>query len=94
MLFGLLIGRLKAGGDRAARTGPARRLPARQFGDPATGHGPGRVAGGQWLTTDSAGHIAHYGINGWLAAGIAVFASLSVLRLRAPQPQVCVPAPV
>jgi DHA1 family inner membrane transport protein len=49
------------------------------------GTGLGAWLGGQWLTTDSAGHIAHYGINGWLAAGIAVFASLWVLRLQAPQ---------
>jgi predicted MFS family arabinose efflux permease len=48
------------------------------------GTGLGAWLGGQWLVTDSAGHIARYGLNGWLAAGLAVFASFWVLRLRAP----------
>ncbi|MDB5959360.1 MAG: major Facilitator Superfamily protein [Massilia sp.] len=49
------------------------------------GTGLGAWLGGQFLTTDSAGHIANYGVNGWIAAGIALFASFWVLRLRVPQ---------
>lgn len=47
------------------------------------GTGLGAWLGGQWLVTDASGHIARYGINGWLAAAIAVFASVWVLRLKA-----------
>jgi predicted MFS family arabinose efflux permease len=36
------------------------------------GCGMGALLGGLTLQTDSAGHIAGYGINGWLAAGITV----------------------
>ena len=47
------------------------------------GTGLGAWIGGQFLTTDSAGHISNYGVNGWLAAGLALGASFWVLRLRA-----------
>lgn len=36
------------------------------------GSGLGALLGGLTLQTDSAGHIAGYGFNGWLAAGITV----------------------
>lgn len=36
------------------------------------GSGLGALLGGLTLQTDSAGHIAGYGINGWIAAGITV----------------------
>jgi DHA1 family inner membrane transport protein len=49
------------------------------------GTGLGAWIGGQFLTSDGAGHIAHYGTNGWLAAGLALCASVWVLRLRVPQ---------
>ena len=49
------------------------------------GTGLGAWLGGQWLVTDGAGHIAHYGVNGVVAAGLAVCSCLWVLRLRAPQ---------
>ncbi|WP_426191965.1 MFS transporter [Massilia sp. DWR3-1-1] len=46
------------------------------------GTGLGAWIGGQFLSTDSAGHITGYGVNGFVAAGLAVFASFWVLRLR------------
>ncbi|WP_426115500.1 MFS transporter [Massilia sp. PWRC2] len=46
------------------------------------GTGLGAWIGGQFLVTDSAGHIANYGVNGVLAAALAVVSSLWVLRLR------------
>lgn len=46
------------------------------------GTGLGAWLGGQFLVTDSAGHIANYGVNGVLAAALAVVSSLWVLRLR------------
>ena len=36
------------------------------------GSGLGALLGGLTLQTDSAGHIAGYGINGWIAAGITL----------------------
>ena len=41
--------------------------------------------GGQFLTSDSAGRIGNYGVNGWLAAMLALAASFRVLRRRAPE---------
>ena len=41
--------------------------------------------GGQFLTSDCAGRIGNYGVNGWLAAMLALAASFWVLRLRAPE---------
>ncbi|WP_338766321.1 MFS transporter [Massilia sp. METH4] len=38
------------------------------------GTGLGALLGGSWLHTDGAGHIAGYGINGWVAAALALFA--------------------
>ena len=58
------------------------------------GTGLGAWLGGQFLTTDSAGHIAGYGVNGWITAAIALFASFWVLRLRAPQALAAPAAPV
>ena len=58
------------------------------------GTGLGAWLGGQFLTTDSAGHIAGYGVNGWIAAAIALFASFWVLRLRAPHAVTAPAAPV
>jgi predicted MFS family arabinose efflux permease len=60
------------------------------------GTGLGAWAGGQFLLTDSAGHISGYGTNGWVTAAIAVFAAFWVLRLRVPasaalQPSVLTP---
>jgi predicted MFS family arabinose efflux permease len=49
------------------------------------GTGAGAWIGGQFLTSDSAGRIGNYGVNGWIAAGLALAASFWVLRLRAPE---------
>ena len=46
------------------------------------GTGLGALLGGLTLTTDSAGHISGYGLNGWIAAGMAVLAVLWVGRIR------------
>ena len=46
------------------------------------GTGVGAWIGGQFLVADGAGHIAHYGSNGWLAAALAVFAAFWVRTLR------------
>ena len=55
------------------------------------GTGLGAWIGGQFLVTDRAGQIAGYGVNGVVAASLAVFSCLWVVRLRAPQ-AVAVPA--
>jgi DHA1 family inner membrane transport protein len=49
------------------------------------GTGAGAWIGGQFLTSDSAGRIGNYGMNGWIAAALALAASFWVLRLRAPE---------
>jgi predicted MFS family arabinose efflux permease len=46
------------------------------------GTGLGALLGGLTLTTDAAGHISGYGLNGWIAAGMAVLAVLWVGRIR------------
>ncbi|SHH67306.1 MFS transporter [Massilia sp. CF038] len=46
------------------------------------GTGLGAWIGGQFLISDSAGHISHYGTNGWIAAGLALFGAFWALRLR------------
>lgn len=56
------------------------------------GTGVGAWLGGQFLSSDSSGQIAHYGANGWLAAGLALCAAFWVLRLRAPQAPAAGPA--
>jgi len=56
------------------------------------GTGLGAWIGGQFLTSDNAGHIAHYGTNGLVAAGLALFATFWALRLRTPH--VAVEAPL
>ncbi|MES2150637.1 MAG: MFS transporter [Pseudomonadota bacterium] len=51
------------------------------------GTGLGAWLGGLLLTSDAAGHVANYGVNGWCAAAVALFAALWVGRLRvAPAP--------
>ncbi|GGY74197.1 MFS transporter [Pseudoduganella plicata] len=47
------------------------------------GTGLGALLGGQWLHTDAAGHIAGYGINGWVAAALALFSVWWVGRVTA-----------
>ena len=54
------------------------------------GSGLGAWIGGLVLSTDAVGHIAHYGISGWLAAAIAVGAVLLVRTVR-PTEAVVVP---
>lgn len=50
------------------------------------GSGMGALLGGLTLQTDSAGHIAGYGINGWLAAGITVLTVTWVGQVRGASP--------
>lgn len=57
------------------------------------GTGLGAWIGGQFLTTDGAGRIANYAVNGWLAAAIAVFAALWVARLQTLPAPAAVAAP-
>lgn len=45
--------------------------------------GLGALLGGLWLHTDAAGHIAGYGINGWLAAALSLFTFWWVGRVQA-----------
>jgi len=47
------------------------------------GTGLGALLGGQWLHSDAAGHIAGYGINGWVAAALALFSMWWVGRVPA-----------
>ncbi|MYM88052.1 MFS transporter [Rugamonas sp. FT82W] len=47
------------------------------------GSGFGALAGGWMLHTDAAGHIAGYGLNGWIAAGLTLFSVLWVGRVGA-----------
>jgi len=47
------------------------------------GTGLGALLGGQWLHTDAAGHIAGYGINGWVGAALALFSVWWVSRVPA-----------
>lgn len=55
--------------------------------------GLGALLGGLWLHTDAAGHISGYGLNGWLAAGLSVFACWWVGRVQAAAaPAVTAPA--
>ncbi|HEY0062658.1 MAG TPA: MFS transporter [Telluria sp.] len=48
------------------------------------GTGLGAWIGGQFLVSDASGHIANYGVNGWLAASLALFGTFWAMRLRAP----------
>ncbi|RFP26066.1 MFS transporter [Duganella sp. BJB488] len=47
------------------------------------GSGVGALAGGWMLHTDAAGHIAGYGLNGWIAAGLTLFSVLWVGQVGA-----------
>lgn len=51
------------------------------------GTGLGALLGGQWLHTDAAGRIAGYGINGWVAAALALFSVWWVSRVPAAVPR-------
>ena len=57
------------------------------------GSGVGALLGGLTLTTDAAGHILGYGLNGWLAAGLTVFSVLWVGSVRSAADGVAPPAP-
>lgn len=57
------------------------------------GSGVGALLGGLTLTTDAAGHILGYGLNGWLAAGLTVFSVLWVGSVRSAAGGVAPPAP-
>ena len=46
------------------------------------GTGLGALLGGLTLTTNAAGHISGYGLNGWIAAGLAVLTVLWVGQIR------------
>ncbi len=46
------------------------------------GTGLGALVGGSWLHTDAAGHIAGYGINGWVAAAVSLFSMWWVGRVQ------------
>ena len=46
------------------------------------GSGLGALLGGLTLSTDAAGHISGYGINGWLAAGLSLLTVWWVSRVR------------
>jgi predicted MFS family arabinose efflux permease len=46
------------------------------------GTGLGALLGGLTLKTDAAGHISGYGLNGWIAAGLAVSTVLWVGQIR------------
>jgi predicted MFS family arabinose efflux permease len=46
------------------------------------GTGLGALLGGLTLTTDAAGHISGYGLNGWIAAGLALLTVLWVGQIR------------
>jgi DHA1 family inner membrane transport protein len=50
------------------------------------GSGLGALLGGLMLTTDSAGHIAGYGVNGWLAVGLTLFTVLWIGMVRGALP--------
>ncbi len=55
--------------------------------------GLGALLGGLWLHTDAAGRISGYGLNGWLAAALALFGCWWVGRVQpAAAPAVTVPA--
>lgn len=47
------------------------------------GSGVGALVGGWMLHTDAAGHIAGYGLNGWIAAGLTLFSVLWVGQVGA-----------
>ena len=50
------------------------------------GTGLGALLGGLTLTTNAAGHISGYGLNGWIAAGLAVLTVLWVGQIRGAAP--------
>jgi predicted MFS family arabinose efflux permease len=50
------------------------------------GTGLGALLGGLTLTTNAAGHIAGYGLNGWIAAGLALLTVLWVGQIRGAAP--------
>lgn len=47
------------------------------------GTGLGALLGGMLLSSDSSGHIAGYGVNGWLATGLTLFTIWWVGRVQA-----------
>ncbi|MGB9988501.1 MFS transporter [Pseudoduganella rhizocola] len=59
------------------------------------GTGLGALAGGMWLTTDAAGHIGGYEINGWLASALTLVSCWWIGNVRpaaAPAQQASSPA--
>jgi predicted MFS family arabinose efflux permease len=57
------------------------------------GTGLGALLGGSWLRTDGAGHIAGYGINGWAATALVLFAFWWVGRVPAAAARPAVTSP-
>jgi predicted MFS family arabinose efflux permease len=55
------------------------------------GTGLGALLGGLTLTTDAAGHISGYGLNGWIAAGLALLTVLWVGQIRGAAPVTTAP---
>jgi DHA1 family inner membrane transport protein len=55
------------------------------------GTGLGALLGGLTLTTDAAGHISGYGLNGWVAAGLALLTVLWVGQIRGAAPVTAAP---